>query len=464
MPSAADVPLALKRVWFRSRRAAVLLLLASLPAAASLAADLGYGFGSYLSYESNINRTEVNPSRELTAAFFAGLSYSETAGDVTGRIYTYFERRQFTQQTNQDDNRLFLEANGTWSIMPKRFVWIFEDTFQQVLLNLTAPSTPSNQAKTNSLSTGPELIIPMSSVNSFVTGARYGRFDIENSTSDNVRYRGYGRIVHTNPAHSRFSLNYEASRVFFEPGNPFQVVDRQDAFVSYQTLSADEGVYAGDSVSADIGKSRVIQHAGDFRNALDGHLARVRLSKAISPHFAVNAGYSDRISDTYSDMIAGIAGSQVPMEGGVVIVQGGALATIDYYHVRRADMGFTAHGGDIEYTFQPYARTVDFQTLDQDYSETGGSFFWRWSFSGATRWQAFVSSSVRKYDSLERRDADRIFGMSLDFKLNRTLRLGFAAGQTQRQSTAIGASYVDQRFLVLLGYSSNYQLRTVITN
>jgi hypothetical protein len=451
----------------KSWRPALLLCFTYLHAAAALAGDLGYGAGGYLSYESNIDRVETNPRRELIASLFGGVSYQETAGDVTGRLYAYVERRHFTQHTFSDDTRGFLEGTGRWTIMPKRLIWLVDETFQDVVLNVTAPATPGNVTKTNSFNTGPELIVPLGPVNALVTGARYGRFDIENSNTDNHRYRGYARVVHTTPARSKFSLNYEASRIFFEPGTPFPEALREDRFVSYETASAAQGLYAGDSARIDIGTSRVVQYASDSSNTLDGHLVRLRLSKAVGRQYTVHAAYSDQISDTYSDLIAGIAGSSgslVPTDGGVFIVQGGGAATADLYHSKRGELGFTAHGGEIEYTLQPYTRTVDFQTQNQDdYSEIGGVFFWRWALSGATRFAAYANYSARNYDNLERKDTDRNYGMSVDFKLNRTLRLAVVVGQNQRQSTAPGISYVDQRAMLLLGYSANYELRTMLS-
>jgi hypothetical protein len=268
------------------------------------------------------------------------------------------------------------------------------------------------------------------------------------------------------PSRSKLSVNYEKSRVYFEPGVQFSQAVRDDAFAHYETAAAGEGLYAGDGARIDLGVSRVTQYAADSSNpsnTLDGHIVRVLLGKAVTTQFAVRASYSDQISDTYSDLIAGIVGSSgslAPTEGSVFIVQGVGLATADVYHSKRADLGFTSHGGDIEYTLQPYARKVDFQTLDQnDYREIGGIFFWRWTYSGATKFDVFATVSTRNYDNLDRKDADRNYGASVEFKINRDLTLSTVAGQAQRQSTAAGQSYVDRRVLVLLGYSSNYELR-----
>jgi hypothetical protein len=441
-----------------------LLCAACLHAAAALGGDLGYGAGTYLSYESNINRVETNPSPDLIEAVFGGLSYREDTGDAVARLYSYVERRHYARHTNPDDTRGYLQGTGSWTIMPKRLVWIVDDTFQELQLNVTVPNSPSNLTKSNSLNTGPELIFPLGPVNSLITGARYGRFDIENSNADQQRYLGYVRAVHTTPSRSKLSLNYEATRIFFKPGNSYSVALRQDWFAHFET---GESAYAGDGAKIDIGKSRVVQYIDESSTAtsggtLDGHIARVMLSKALSREFTIRASYSDQISDTYSDLIAGIAGSSgtlAPTESPVFLIQGTGTATSDFYHSKRGDLSFSSRGGDIEYTLTPYKRLVDFQTLDQDYNEVGGTFFLRWTLSGATRFDVYGNYSSRNYDTLDRKDTDRNYGASMEFRVNRNLTLSMVAGQTQRQSTAPGNSYVDQRITLFVGYGANYELR-----
>jgi hypothetical protein len=427
-------------------------------------AELGYAAGTYLSYESNIDRVETNPRNELIESIFGGLSYKENTAELTARATAYVERRHFTKHTFSDDTRGYLQGTGTWTLLPKRLLWIVDDTYQDVVLDLTAPNIPTNRAQSNSFNTGPDFTYPLSSTNAAVVGARYGRFDIKNSLADNKRYLGYVRGVHTTPSQSRISLNLEASRVIFEPGVQFSRAGREDLFGRYETRSAGEGLYAGDGAKLDLGKSRVVQYSADPsipNNDLDGHIVRLQLSKAISSQFSLRMSYADQISDTYSDLIGGIVGSSgslAPTEGSVFLVQTSGLATADIYHSKRADLGFVSHGGTIEYTLLPYARSVDFQTLDQDYNEIGGLFFWRW-VSGPRRIEVFASFSTRDYILLDRTDADRNYGASMEFKLNRTLTVAFIAGQSKRESTAAGNSYVDNRAMVLLGYAANYDTR-----
>ncbi|MGC2518191.1 MAG: outer membrane beta-barrel protein [Burkholderiales bacterium] len=373
----------------------------------------------------------------------AGVLYQENTIDATAHVLAQIERRRFLRHTNSDDTGGFLDGAGIWTISPRRFTWTVEDTFREVLLDVTAPDTPSNRAKSNSLSTGPNFTFPLSSTNSAVIGGRYGRFDIENSTSANQRYTTYVRGVHALAAQSTLSLNYEAARVYFEPEAQFPKIFREDWFARYETHSGLNGA------AVDLGTTRVTRYTD---TGLTGRLARLTLSEALSSRSTLRLGLSDQISDTYSDQIAGVVSLTAPMETGVATTNGAASG--DLYHSERGYLAYANIGGRFEYTLQGYTRRVDFETLDQDYHEGGALFTWTWVYSGATRFNATMDYARRSFESLNREDEDRNFFAGVDYRLNRNVTITMQGGRTERQSTAPSSSFVDNRVLLLLGYST----------
>src|SRR5712691_2962735 len=192
------------------------------------AGQLESGFGLSLAHNSNIARVETNPQGEWTEALMAGLSYRENTVDLTANLVAQVERRHFVRNTFSDDTTGFLDGAAVWTILPRRLTWSIEDTYRQVLLNITAQDTPTNRAKSNSLNTGPDFTFPLNSTNSAVIGGRYGRFDIKNSINDNRRYKAYARGLHALSAQTKVSLNFEGTRVLFEPGaQPYPEVLRR---------------------------------------------------------------------------------------------------------------------------------------------------------------------------------------------------------------------------------------------
>ena len=419
------------------------------------AAQVESGVGLSLLHNSNIARVETNPQSEWTEALIVGLSFRENTADLTANVLAQMERRHFVRNTFSDDSSGFVDGAAIWTILPRRLTWSIEDTYRQVLLDITAQDTPTNRAKSNSLNTGPDFTFPLSSTNSAVIGGRFGRFDIENSNNDNKRYKAYARGLHALSAQTKVSLNFEATRVLFEPGaQPYPEVLRRDWFGRFENLSATN------SAVLDLGTSKVTQYGGQDLDR--GRIARLALSEAFSSESTVRLSLSNEFSDTFSDLVAGVGGSTAPREGGVV------TAASDLYHSRRGDLGYLNKGGQFEYALQVNGRRVDFATLDQqDYHERGGTFSLVWLYSGAMRFTASAAYVRRTFDNIRiidsngedkgnREDKDRNLGAQLTYRLNRNVTIRMEAGRAERQSAVTLGSFVDRRVLLLLGYSSGF--------
>jgi len=413
------------------------------------AGESGFAVGLSLVHSSNIERVETNPQSEWIRALFVGLFYQESTIDVTARVLAQVERRHFYHHTSSDDTGGFLDGAAVWTILPRRFTWAVDDVFREVQVDIAAPSTPSNLTKSNSLSTGPDFTLSLSSTNSAVIGGRYGRFDVQNSINDNKRYTAYVRGVHALSPQAKLSLNYEAARVYFEPGaQVFPKILREDWFGRFENRSSIN------STAIDVGTSRATQYEGP---PLKGsRLARLTLSEALSSQSALRLTLSDQISDTYTDLVAGATSSTAPREAGIVALTGTTFASGDLYHSRRGDLAYVNNDGRFGYTLQAYGRRVDFETLDQDYQEKGGAFSWTWAHSGAMRFNASTIYAKRTLPSFDRQDTDRTYGVSGTYRLNSNVTVTMDVGRIVRQSTLPLSSYVDNRVGLVLGYSSSF--------
>lgn len=407
------------------------------------AAQIDYGVGLSATYESNIYRTTTDPRPELYESLMGAVNLREGNRDLNVRALAQLEHRHFTRQTFSDDTTGFLDGAALWTIAPQRATWVLEDTFREVQLNLTAPNTPSNRTKSNTLNTGPDIIFAIDSVNSIVVGGRYGRFDIQNSFSDNKRYGGSLRGVHMLSLRSKVSLNYETWHVSFEPeATPYPKVLQQNGYLRYDSL------YAGSGVAVDLGKTRVTQYGGQ---SLDGNLERLTLIKGFGPDSSFRISYSDEISDTYSDLLRGVTLASVPTDPAAVIIQG--LATADLYHSKLGSIAYLNQGGRFQYTLLGLGRKVDFATLDEDYDERGGRIYLNWLQSGVLRFVVSGYYSRRTYLTLDREDTDRDTLASAEYRVNGNLAITLLGNLVRRDSTAPGVSYVDRRVLLLAGYT-----------
>jgi len=282
-----------------------------------------------------------------------------------------------------------------------------------------------------------------------VIGARYGRLDVQNSNIDNRRYTAYVRGVHALSSQAKLSLNYEATRTYFEPGaQVFDKVLREDWFGRYENRSLIN------TTALDVGVSRVTQYGGE--GPQDSRLARLSTSQRLSSQSALRVALTDQVSDTYTDLLAGVTNPTAPRETPVVVFNGSNLATGDLYHSRRGELEYSNDDGRFGYTLQGYARNVDFETLDQDYQEKGGTFLWRWTYSSELRFNASTAYAKRTFPSISRQDTDRSSGVSGTYRVNGRVTVALNAGRFARESTALNSSYVDNQVMMILSYSTGF--------
>jgi hypothetical protein len=383
------------------------------------------------------------------------------------RLIAQVERRDFARNTYQSDTAYFLNGAAVWTIAPQRLSWTVEDVATESLLSLAAPDTPANRTKTNSLSTGPEFTFWVNPTNMPAVGARYGRYDVE-GTGDNQRYTGYARWVYRLSEPEKLSLNYEATRVDVKPPAPFPDSLRHEQFLHYEMLSP------LNSLIVEGGTTHIQRYGGDQTN---GRLARLAALHALTSEAAVRLNVSDQISDAATDLIRGVVSATstltpvTPTDSAAAVpLTGSNVVTGDVYRSRRGELIYIAQGRRIGYSVLGYARRVDYvKTVDQSYRETGGNVSLTWTQTDAVRVYAYADYLKRTFPSLARTTPDPILGPNFEERdTYRTAALGVTYGLTPNLSISAEGkrlerdsnidvppqSYVDNRFMLLLGYST----------
>ena len=420
--------------------------------APALAGEYDLGAGFLLAHDSNITRT-ADPRAEWTETWFAGVGYSERTADLTARLLAQVERRDFVRNTYQNDTAYFLNGAAVWTIAPQQLSWTVEDFAGESVLNLTAPDTPANRTRTNSLSTGPEFTFRVNPTNTPVIGARYGRYDIQ-GPGGNQRYTGYAHWLHQLSEPEKLSLNYEATHVDFTPPALLPNFLRQDTFLRYERLSS------LNSLTLEGGTTHIQRYGGDQTN---GRLARASALHALTSESAVRLVLADQISDSATDLLRTVTGVTLtttpttPTEIATAEpLSGSNVATGDAYRSQRGEVTYIA-SGRAGYTLQGYARRVDYATLDQDYREAGGGLALTWNQTDAVRIYASANYLKRIFPSLDERDTDRTGILGTNYRLTRSLAASVEVRLMERESNVPLASFLDRRVMLLLGYSTGPQ-------
>ena len=412
-------------------------------------ADYDVGLGFSLTHESNITKTP-DPRADRTEQLFAGLAYEERSAELYARLVAQVERRHFTYDTFPDDTGFFFNGTAVWTISPRQFTWSFEDVFEEVNLNLSSPDTPVNRTRTNSLSTGPEFTFNVNPANTPVVGARYGRYDVQLGGGDNERYTLYARWLHLLSAPTTLSLNFVGSRIYFVPPAPFYTdLSRGDLFFRYEFVSP------FNRQTVDAGTTRVRQYGGQ---GLNGRLFRYSAEVALTSESAFRVFLADQFSDTYSDTVVSFSIPTLPGIQGEATAAPLAAASVaaggDVYRSRRGELAYASRFESFGYILQGYVRSVDYQSLPQDYDEKGGRLSLSWLFSVEAQPYAFAQYMRRTFEISREQDTELRTGVGVAYRLSRSLTLTAEVGQEERQSNVPGVAYVDRRGMLLLGYST----------
>jgi hypothetical protein len=420
-----------------------------------LAAEFASGAGYSLTHDTNITRVPNDPVAEWTQSLIGGFFYQERTVDLKARIAAEVERRDYIKNSFGDENAFFVNGAAVWTISPQQFNWTVEDVAHQVRVDITRADTPSNRVNSNALSTGPDFTFRMSSTNSAAIGARYGRFDIR-GPGDNVRYSAYARFLHRVAAPTTVSLNYQPERVYFQEPAQYAKVSREELFIRYDTRFS-----SVNSMTIDLGATRITPEGAKDQT---GGLARLSVTRQITPGSALAASLAEEYSETSSDLLKGVTGTTGPTGAGSAPATD--VVTSDTYYSKRGDLTYNNQDGFFGYSVRGYARRVDFQQLPQDSEERGGRFTLTWLFSGETQIRAYTDYVKRVLQNsvngsggggpfpVNETDRERTTSVGVNHRLTRNVNASVEGVRIGRASTAPSNTFVDWRVILFLGYST----------
>jgi hypothetical protein len=401
-----------------------------------------------------------------------GFAYEERTADVNARILAQVERRDYLEKVYSSDSAFFADGAVVWSILPRQLLWSAEDFGREVRFDVNTPDTPNNRVQVNSFSTGPDSIFRLTSSDSSLIGARYGRFDVAGGEGDFYRYAAYARLLHQLSPDTALSLNYEPVRAHFDSSALYTQVLREDRFIRYETRSV------ADNLTIEAGDTRVTRPNAE---TLHGRLARIAAGRSLTSDSTIRVSASESYSDTFTDLLGGVKSVTLPQEQAPLPPLSGTLAntTDNVYYSKRGDLVYAKQGDRFGYSLRGYARRVDYLQLPQDYDERGAILDWTWFYSGDTRISVQTQYLKRKFLTpqtftpvgggttltFDQEDTERTTSAGVAYRLTSNVNVTFQFMRIERQTTAPpatpqgvavpqGGNFVDWRVLLLVGYSS----------
>jgi hypothetical protein len=428
--------------WKRGKLLFTVILLCGTAVEPLQAGEFAYGVGYMPEYSDNITRVSANEKNDLINTLFAGFSYQENTQDVVARVLTQATYNNYKNNTYDDETLFDLNSSAVWTISPQRFFWTLEDTFQQGLIDTTRPDTPTNVTDINILSTGPDVYFHLSPVQTLLLGARAeDLYTGEVDGGDNKRITGTASWAYQSTATTTLSLNYQIMDVMYDkPSNNIDYTRQEEFFRADFHLARSQYIL-------DLGNRSIRFDQG---TDLSGALKRFTWIRESTPQSRFGASYADEYSDSGTATLATSAaapGSGLPSVSRT-------LVTGDVYHTVGGSVFYDHLGSRIGMHLLAGRHELDYATTPQDNRETDGFLQFDYFFTPVTVARIFTYYTKTEYLDFVREDRDLDSSIRLDHHFTRTVSLGLGARRIERHSSDPTQSYVDNRVLLTLLYSS----------
>jgi len=410
------------------------------------AGEYAYGIGYTAEHSDNIALVSSNERSDWIHSLLAGMAYQENTADVVAHVLA--QATYNTYQNNSYGNETLFDMNSSavWTLSPQRFLWTLEDSYQQGLVDSSGVYTPTNRTNINVLSTGPDANLRLSPVHTLAFGARVGDVYTGDANADNKRASGTAAWLYMPSAITTLSLNYQVLDVKYDDATLNNDFKSQDIFFRVQSQPSLSRYVL------DLGETHI-----NFARGADtsGSLARLSWIRQSNPESSFGASVSKEFLNTGTDVLAtstasGAASSSTTPGGGLT-----AIVTSDVYTAKGGTIFYDHHGSQFGLQFRAGKRKLDFEVTPQDRKETNGNLQISYLFQGAMTTASLFTDYYRtEYLDVIRRDTERNTGARLEYRLTREVSLGLEGRHHDRDSTLATSSFVDNRVLLTILYSS----------
>lgn len=425
-----------------------ILLIAGFTAQGSTAyaGEGAYGFGIATERSSNIHRSANDPLSERINSVVGGLAYAEDTADFTGRIAAQAERRDYVDDTFDDETIVTLDAAALWTIMPGRFTWTLIDSARQVTLDPTVADVPTNRAASNVIETGPDVFFHFNPRQRLVLGARAGNVYVGDTVFDNNRYGAMVRWVQEFAPQLSGSVNAEHLSVRYDDDSANENFDRRDLFLRVDSRRP----YT--EIALDAGVTRIQR---DRTGDLDGSLLRLRVQRTISGTSHLGLSASAGYSDIGGHLLRYVTPPRTPIDRAIPPHSITDVISSDINYTREADLFYGYSGARFSANARLEARNLEFENAPTgNRDESGIVLDLSYNFSVRLVGGMFGNRRDIRYREIDRDDQDQEFGVRLSYRAQRNLVVTTDARRTERDSSIATSDFVDKRFFVSLMYST----------
>jgi hypothetical protein len=420
----------------------LIALFALLISRSACAFQLDYSVEAAWEYTDNVNESALDPIAQSILIPRVNFDLREDGADIQARAIGQIEGRDYLGGAFDKEVREQLAGIATWTILPQRLSFDFEDYAAVQPVNLFATNAPGNQQQTNVATLGPTLQFRLPGALNAEADLRFTNSAASKTAEfDSDRVLGALRATRSLSPLSALSANIVYQRVHFTDPSGGPDYNRADTFVRYRHNSSDI------DFDLSIGNSRLNYADASDQSAL---LAHGEVTWRASPHNTLAVGFARQISDAAQDMVVDPAALVAPPFGSAMAV-GSLPITSQAYLQQRAYMDYVWHAVRFQLHANPYYEKLDYAidaSLDQKVHGVVAGFSYRprplWTL-------AFdATQETRDYVFVQRRDEERRYDLSFVDRLTHHWSLRVDLMRNLRHSTVLDQGFCENLFFLTL--------------
>jgi hypothetical protein len=419
---------------------------AALPHAAQ-AARLNYQIGLSAMHSDNIALVDADaPRSDTVLAPELNFDLTQTGSRLNASAYGKLQYLHYTQGTFDDGFRGSFIGTGTWTLLPDRLEWAFEDYLSRRPIDDFSAFEPGNEQRANLFTTGPTLRVRLGQATRGQLDLRYGRSSAEATDSfDSDRYSAVANATYDLSANRSVGFTVDAARIEFHLREALADYTRYESYVVYSSR------FNALDFDVNAGYSRV-----DFRdrpNRSSQPLLRGDLGWTISPNNKLNLRVSRESTDAADDLIydESLIGAPPLDENGNPT----APISPDVYEQRRVELGYQFTGDRVGVQLLPYYQRIDYIDATDDapgQNEYGGYSSVEYRLVPRISLVLQGERRVRQYEDIDREDRDTVYGAALQDELGRHWVARLQVQTQRRNSNVAGQDYKENVALISIFY------------
>jgi len=411
-----------------------------------------YGVGYDGIFTNNIYRSPTNRQDEYINTLRGLFSYQEHSRRVDTHLDLEAIGREFTYGTYGNDVLFGLNSLTHVFLIPKVLSLSERDIFTQAPIDPRYVMEPTNLQNTNAFSAGPNLSWYVDPIDAFKADLRYQNFYYQKEPStfpvtystSNYRWVAKTRFVHAFSRHTKASVNYVPSEVFYQNTIVNPDYRRQDVFLGLDTHVGNAGLIAQ-------GGQTHIEQNGQA-GTLTGSLVRLALNVDLGPRSRVilagDQGYGD--AGRYSLLEAPAQNLLVPVATNPAQITGGGL-----YYGRMANLGYEyrrTYGTD---RINAFWQHLDYLTATLSQQLQGGVINLGYDFSDRVTDSIFGDYVKVHYFNYNANTQSVGGGMRLRYRLSPRLSISLEGMYDQAVSSDPVLGYKEWRGIIGVSYLTN---------